>query len=584
MKRRESEGVTSQTQRKSLGEMLVEQKFITHEQLGDVLKLQQEQGGRLGDILVEQGLITAEELAQVISIQLNYPLIDLKRHMVHPDALRLIPEDMARKHTLIPLDVIGDSLVVVMAEPEDIQTVEDLKAQSEMRIEVAVGIPTDIEWAIDLNYRSGDEIERQVSKSTSTLVAEEAEFSSELSATTPIAESLDLLIEQAVRDRASDVHLEPQENRLRVRYRIDGVLHDMYSLPLSAQVELVSRIKILAKLDIAQQRSPQDGQFTSLVGDRDIDIRVATTDTAYGERVTLRILDKFQSIFTLPELGFQPDALEKYQAMLNCPFGMIVVGGPTGSGKTTTLYTSINQLDSNERNILTIEDPIEYRFMDISQTQINPKAGITFAGGLRAMMRQDPDVILVGEIRDKETATTAVQAAVTGHLVLSSVHANDAISVLLRLIGMCDEPSLLPATLVGVVAQRMVRRICTNCRTPYQPSATELTVYEEEMEQPPTVFYKGKGCNLCAKTGYRGRTGLFEILPMSDEIREMLLGNASTGDIKAQALKDGMVTMKHDGMLKVAEGITSLSEVLRSVFSISMGVRNHLRGSHGVSV
>lgn len=584
MKRREYVGVTGKTQRKSLGEMLVEQKFITGEQLGDVLKLQQEQGGRLGDILVNQGLITAEELAQVISLQLNYPLIDLKRHMVHPDALRLIPEDIARKHTLIPLDVIGDSLVVVMAEPEDIQTIEDLKAQSEMRIEVAVGIPADIEWAIDLNYRSGDEIERQVSKSTSTIVTEEAEVSSELSATTPIAESLDLLIEQAVRDRASDVHLEPQENRLRVRYRIDGVLHNMYSLPLSAQVELVSRIKILAKLDIAQQRTPQDGQFTFRTGDRDIDIRVATTDTAYGERVTLRILDKFQSIFTLPELGFQPDALEKYQAMLNCPFGMIVVGGPTGSGKTTTLYTSINQLDSNERNILTIEDPIEYRFVDISQTQINPRAGITFAGGLRAMMRQDPDVILVGEIRDKETATTAVQAAVTGHLVLSSVHANDAISVLLRLIGMCDEPALLPSTLVGVVAQRMVRRICTNCRTPYQPSATELTVYEEEMEQPPTVFYKGKGCNLCAKTGYRGRTGLFEILPMSEEVREMLLGNASTGDIKAQALKDGMVTMKHDGMLKVAEGITSLSEVLRSVFSISMGVRNHLRGSHGVSV
>ena len=250
---------------------------------------------------------------------------------------------------------------------------------------------------------------------------------------TPIAESLDLLIEQAIRDRASDIHLEPQENRLRVRYRIDGVLHDMHSLPPRAHMGLVSRLKILAKLDIAQQRSSQDGQFTFRTGNRDIDIRVATMDTTYGERVTLRILDKFQAIFTLPELGFRPDALEKYQAMLNCPFGMIVVGGPTGSGKTTTLYTSITQLDSNERNILTIEDPVEYRFLDISQTQVNAKAGITFANGLRAMMRQDPDVILVGEIRDKETATTAVQAAVTGHLVLSSLHANDTASVLLRL-------------------------------------------------------------------------------------------------------------------------------------------------------
>ncbi len=574
MKRPESMVVASKIQRKGLGEILVEQRFITEEQLEEALKVQQQQGGRLGDILTSQGLVKAEELAQAISIQLNFPLIDLKRHMVHPDALRLIPENIARKHTLIPLDVVGDSLVVVMAEPEDIQTIEDLKVQTGKRIEAAVGVPADIKWAINLNYRSGEKIEKQLGKSTSILTAE-AEASSELNATTPVAESLDLLIEQAIRDRASDVHLEPQENRLRIRYRIDGVLHDMHSLPLNAHVELVSRLKILAKMDIAQQRSPQDGQFTFRTGDKDIDIRVATTDTVCGERVTLRILDKFQSIFTLPELGFQPDALEKYRAMLNCPFGMIVVGGPTGSGKTTTLYTSINQLNNDERNILTIEDPVEYRFTNISQTQVNPKAGITFVSGLRAMMRQNPDVILVGEIRDRETATTAVQAAVTGHLVLSSVHANDAISVLLRLMGMCDEPSLFPSVVVGVVAQRMVRRICTNCRTPYQPSATELTVYEEEMKPPPPVFYKGAGCNLCAKTGFRGRTGLFEILLMSEEIREMLIGNASASAIRAQALQEGMVSMRHDGMLKVAQGITSVNEVLRSVFSVSIGTRNH---------
>jgi type II secretory ATPase GspE/PulE/Tfp pilus assembly ATPase PilB-like protein len=583
MKRLDSRGVTSKLQRKSLGEILVEQRFITAEQMEEALQLQQSQGGKLGDILVNRGLLKAEELAQAISIQLNYPLIDLKRHMVHPDALRLIPEDIARKHTLIPLDVIGDSLVVVMASPEDIQTIEDLKVQTEMRIEVAIGIPADIEWAIGLNYRSGEKIEKRVSKSKFAII-DETEARSELNATTPIAESLDLLIEQAIRDRASDVHFEPQENRLRVRYRIDGILHDIHSLPLSANIELASRLKILAKMDIAQPRSPQDGQFTFRTGDRDIDIRVATTDTVYGERVTLRILDKIQSIFTLPELGFQPYSLEKYQAMLNCPFGMIVVGGPTGSGKTTTLYTSINQLNNKERNILTIEDPVEYHFTDISQTQVNSKAGITFASGLRAMMRQDPDVILLGEIRDKETATTAVQAAITGHLVLTSVHANDAISVLLRLIGMCDEPALFPSTLVGVVAQRMVRRICTNCRTTYQPSAAELAVYEEEMEQPPPVLYKGAGCNLCARTGYRGRTGLFEVLPISNEGREMLLGNAGAGDIRRQAIKEGMISMRRDGMQKVAQGITSVSEVLRSVYSISADTRNHSRGNHGVLV
>jgi len=583
MKRQESKGVITKIQRKSLGEILVEQRFITAEQLEEALQLQQIQKGRLGNILVTRGLLKAEELAQAISIQLNFPLIDLKRHMVHPDALRLIPEDIARKHTLIPLDVIGDSLVVVMADPEDIQTIEDLKVQTEMRIEVAVGVPADIEWAIDLNYRSGEKIERQVSKSVPAFIGD-AEVKSELNATTPIAESLDLLIEQAIRDRASDIHFEPQENRLRVRYRIDGILHDIHSLPLNANEELVSRLKILAKMDIAQQKSPQDGQFTFRTGDRDIDVRVATTDTVYGERVTLRILDKFQFIFNLPELGFQPYALEKYQAMLNCPFGMIVVGGPTGSGKTTTLYTSITQLDNKERNILTIEDPVEYRFTDISQTQVNAKAGITFVSGLRAMMRQDPDVILLGEIRDRETATTAVQAAITGHLVLSSVHANDAISVLLRLINMCDEPSLFPPTLVGVVAQRMVRRICTGCRTTYQPSGAELTAYEEEMEQPPPVFYKGAGCNLCAHTGYRGRTGIFEVLPVSDESRAMLLDNASASDIRRQAIKEGMVSMRHDGMLKVAQGITSMSEVLRSVYSVSVDTRNHSKGNYGILV
>jgi general secretion pathway protein E len=323
-------------------------------------------------------------------------------------------------------------------------------------------------------------------------------------------------------------------------------------------------------MNIAEQRRPQDGQFSIKVGDRDVDIRAATLETACGERVSLRILDKSLSLFTLPELGLLPDALRKYQAMLKSPFGMILVGGPTGSGKTTTLYASISQLGENERNILTIEDPIEYRFIDINQTQVNPKAGMTFASGLRAIMRHDPDIILVGEIRDKDTATTAVQAALTGHLVLSSIHANDAVSVLFRLLDLGVEPYLISSTLVGIVAQRMIRRICTHCRASYQPSAEEQIAYEEEMKELPTAFYGGAGCNLCANTGYRGRTGLFELLIMSEGIRRMLLRGAGAGDIKMQALKEGMITMKRDGMMKVKEGITSVSEVMRSVFSIGL--------------
>jgi general secretion pathway protein E len=565
--RPEREIFADRAAKKSLGEMLIEENLITAEQLDKTLELQRRQGGKLSELLVSQGLVKAEELAAVLSVQLNVPLIDLKRHKVQPDALRLIPEDMARKHTLIPLDVVGDSLIVVMADPEDIRTIEDIKAQARIRIEVALGIPSDIKQAINLNYRSRGEIDKQVSRFAPP-AEEKVKVTSELIARTPVAQSLDLLIAQAVRDRASDVHLEPQENRLRIRYRIDGILHDMFSLPLTGHAPLVSRVKILAGMDIAEQRHPQDGQFSFEVEGREIDIRTATMETAYGERVTLRILDKSLSLFTLPELGFLADALKKYRAALSSPFGMILVGGPTGSGKTTTLYASINQLDANERNILTIEEPIEYRFMDINQTQVNPKAGITFATGLRAIMRHDPDVILVGEIRDKDTATIAIQAALTGHLVLSSIHANDAVSVLFRLIDLGVEPYLISSTLVGIAAQRMVRRICTHCQALSQPSVEEQIAYEEEMKEPPDTLYSGAGCNLCANTGYRGRTGLFELLVMSEKIRRMLLSNASASDIKAEALREGMTTMKRDGMLKVKGGITSVSEVLRSVFSI----------------
>jgi len=503
----------------------------------------------------------------VLSVQLNVPLIDLKRHVVQPDVLRLIPEQMARKHTFIPMDIINDSLLVVMADPEDIRTIEDIKARAKMKVEVALGVPADIERAIDLNYRGSGEIEQQVSQFAPAIEGEPG-VAPTLTARTPAAETVDLLIAQAVRDRASDIHIEPQDNRLRIRYRIDGILHDMFSFPLSIHAALVSRLKILAEMDISEQRRPQDGQFSIKIGGRDIDIRTATMETPYGERVTLRILDKSLSLFTLTELGFLPDALKQYQAMLKSPFGMILVGGPTGTGKTTTLYASINRFDRNERNIVTIEDPIEYRFQDVNQTQVNPKAGLTFASGLRSIMRHDPDVVMVGEIRDKDTASMAVQAALTGHLVLSSIHANDAVGVLFRLMDLCVEPSLVSSTLIGVVAQRMVRRTCTNCRAPYQPSEEERAAYEEEMGQEPITFYRGAGCNLCTNTGYRGRTALFELLIMNEEIRRMLRSNANAGDIMAQALKAGMVPMRCDGMLKVKEGITTVSEVLRSVFSL----------------
>jgi len=548
--------------------MLVEEGLITQEQLEDALKLQRKQSGKLGEILVSQGIVTAEDMVEVYSIQMNLPLVDLKRNTAQVDALKLVPEDMARKYTLIPFSIVNDALIVVMAYPDNIRAIRDVRAQTAKRIEVALGVPSDIERAIDISYRSSSEIEKQVSQFTEP-AKEETVLTSKAIANTPIAQSLDLLIKQAVRDRASDIHLEPNEYGLRIRYRIDGILHNMFSLPLAAHVPLLSRIKILAEMNIAEQRRPQDGQFSIKMGNREVDIRAATMSTAYGERVTLRILDKSLSLLTLSELGFRSDMLKKYQALLKSPYGLILVGGPTGSGKTTTLYASINEIDRDANNILTIEDPIEYTFPDISQTQVNPKAGVTYAGGLRAIVRHDPDIILVGEIRDRDTAETAVQAALTGHLVMASIHANDAISMVFRLMDLGVESYLISSTLAGMVSQRMIRRICPYCSAPSEPTMEERVAYSSVMGDEPTTFRAGTGCKTCANTGYRGRTGIFELLVMNEKLRRLVLTNVSADDIRAEAIAEGMVTIKRDGMLKAKEGITSVSEVVRSVVSIA---------------
>jgi Tfp pilus assembly pilus retraction ATPase PilT len=437
---RHQENIANEAPVRKLGEVLLGLSMITSERLKYAQALEQQTGKRLCDILVEHRLVTAEDMAMARSVHLHVPLIDLKRHVIQLNALKLIPQETARKYNLIPLDIIGDSLMVVMSDPEDLLAIEEAKSQSKMRVQVALGIPSDINRAIDVNYKPSAEIEK-------------------------------------------------------------------------------------------------------------------------------RIPDKSLPLLSLPQLGFSADALKKYQAMLKSPYGMILVGGPTGSGKTTTLYASINELNRKERNIMTIEDPVEYRFTDVKQTQVNPKAGLTFSNGLRALLRHDPDIILVGEIRDNETAAIAVQAALTGHLMLSSIHANDAIGALFRLIDLGIEPYLIASTLVGVVAQGMVRLICTRCRVTYQPSAEEKAVYGEETGQQATIFYRGVGCNLCTNTNYGGRTGIFELLVMSENIGKMLTSNASYDDIRAQAIKEGMATLKHDGMLKVKEGITTIDEVVQAALT-----------------
>lgn len=488
---------------------------------------------------------------------------------VNPEALQLIPEAMARKYTALPLDKIGNVLQVAMANPADLLALEAIEAQTQMRVEPKAFSADEILESIDLNYRSYEEIEQQIS--SISLESETAEAPVKLDTVTdaPIAKALSLVMEGAVKARASDIHIQPQEDRLRVRYRIDGTLQDMLSLPLKTSTPLISRIKVLAKMNIADHHRPQDGQLTiKMKGHQPIDVRVATIATVYGEMATLRLLDKSRAVMALSKLGYLPETLTTYEEMLRVPHGMILVSGPTGAGKTTTLYASINSLDSMGRNIITVEDPVEYRFNNINQIQVNPRAGLTFASGLRSILRQDPDVILVGEIRDNETAGIAIQSALTGHLVLSSIHANDAVGVVLRLQDLGVEPFLVSSALIGVIAQGMVRRIHHECAEITEVPALEQMAYAKQMGEERKQFPMGRGCKLCSFTGYLGRTGIFEILKMSDEIRTMLINGATAAQVRNQAIKEGMIPLIKDGMKKVKANITTPAEVLRNAYSV----------------
>ena len=552
----------------SLDEILVRTGMITAEQMQDALQIARKYDKTIGQVLVEKELLTPHDLATAVSIELKVPLIDLKRHKVRPEAIKLVPEQLARKHNVLPLDIIGGSLAVLMGDTIDVRAIDEIAAVSKMRVEAMMAFPDEIRKAIDRNYTLSGEIEGESVTSAIEAIEEEAEPEELIlaEAEAPALYNLNLLMQQAVRKRASDIHIEPQEDKLQVRFRIDGVLHDTMSLPLDIHDTLISRLKIMGGMNIAERRRPQDGRFSARVDDETIDVRVACGNTVHGEMVVLRLLPTSGPMLDLAGLGFLPSTLERYQRLLKLSFGMILLGGPTGSGKTTTLYASINQLNRMEHNVMTIEDPVEYSFAGINQFQVNPKAGIDFANSLRAFMRLDPDIILVGEIRDTDTARIATQAALTGHLVFSSVHANDAVTVMFRLLDLGVESFFICSALAGTVSQRVIRRICRHCRESYEPTVEERMAYQEEMGEPPPQLHEGTGCNFCTDTGYLGRVGIFEVLILTEEVKQLFINGATVGEIRTQAIKDGMVRLMHDGMVKVKEGITTISEVLRNAF------------------
>ncbi|MFP3853107.1 MAG: GspE/PulE family protein [Anaerolineales bacterium] len=558
----------------SIGQVLINADLITPSQLQQALDMQAEgDPRRLGNILIEEGWLEPESLAMALSVHLNIPFIDLKRHRIQAEALQRIPESTARRYSLVPLDQVDGTLAVVMEDPTDIQVIEELEAISGQSITPMVGVSQDIKAAIDLSYKANKAIEQEVATfapggDTGILTGEEADLA-QAEAQDPVVRAVDMILDQAVKERASDIHIVPDHNRIRVRYRVDGILRDALSLPRGSHSPLISRIKILANMNIAERRRPQDGQFSKRIGGDKTFFRVATSDTTDGEMVTLRVLGRSEAVFDLPELGLSKTDAARLRRIIHSPFGMVLVSGPTGSGKTTTLYAALKELDSENQNILTIEDPVEYNFGRIQQIQVNRAAEITFASGLRGIMRMDPDIVLVGEIRDRETAQAATQASLTGHLVLSSIHANEASGAFYRLDHLGVERYLLVSASIGVVAQRLVRKICPHCREQKRVSEGDQRMYQAVLGDSLDVIYRGEGCTYCAHSGYLGRTGVFEVMAVDDDIRSAIMEGGSTNEVKAAAIEAGMVTMQQDGISKIKAGITTPEEVIRKVSMLS---------------
>ncbi len=495
-------------------------------------------------------------------------------------ATKLLPEDLARKYLSFPARVIDNKLLLVMADPQDYRAIQTLELRAGMEVSPVKGAPADVMNAIDIHYSAtmpdsistamDDEFAapydardgiRQIALVVGSGDADDADDS-------PVIQAIDSLISQAAKARATDIHIEPMESRVRVRFRVDGFLQEVGYLPLAAHNAVISRLKIMSGMDIAERKRPQDGHFAAQIAENEIEVRAATTDTVHGEMAVLRILNKSLKLFSLKDLGLSPGISNSLSDLIKAPYGIILVSGPTGAGKTTTLYAGLNEIDSRRLNIITIEDPVEYRFPGINSIQINDKAGLTFPTSLRAVLRLDPDVVLVGEIRDAETARIAVQAALTGHLVMSSVHANDAVRAVSRMVDLGVEPFLLSSALLGVVSQRMVRRVCEHCVTDKIPEGEEAAAAEQMGMAPSSAIPMGEGCYFCGFTGYRGRTGIYEVLSASEEFRQLVMQKATNRELMAEARKTGFRSIKEDGIDKVKAGITTPFEVMRSVYAL----------------
>jgi type IV pilus assembly protein PilB len=562
-------GAPTLVRREALGGILVRMGLLNELQLQQALDVQARTGERLGRILVRMGLVTEEDLAKAIGVQWGYPYVSLSNTPVDPEVVRLVPQHIASRHKVLAFGRNGERLLVALVDPLNLLALDDVRLVTGMDVEARITTEDELMQAINKYYHVGSIFEQAVVTEEEALSEEEVSIDRlrEMVDEAPVVKLVNVILDQAIREGASDIHIEPHRNGLHVRYRIDGVLHDVMSPPKNLKAALVSRIKIVANLDIAERRRPQDGRIHLKVDGRDIDLRVSTLPTMFGEKVVMRILDQSNALISLNRLGMASDVQAQWEELASKPYGMILVTGPTGSGKTTTLYATLSKINTLDKNIITVEDPVEYQLPRINQVQVNPKAGLTFATGLRSILRQDPDVIMVGEIRDRETAEIAVQAALTGHLVLSTLHTNDAPSAFTRLIDMGIEPFLITSSVIGVLAQRLARTICPKCKEAYRPPREAVRRLSEELaEEQDLVLYRGAGCEFCRQTGYKGRTGVYELLVVTDRIRERVVQRASSTEIRDVARSEGFRTMRDDGIRKVLEGVTTIEEILRVVY------------------
>ncbi len=564
-----------------LGEILIKESLITQDQLDKALEFQRSNGGKLGSCLTKMGFITDDDITGVLSRQYGVPSINLKYYEIDPNVIKLIPQDTALRYQVIPLSRVGSVLTIAMTDPTNVFAMDDIKFMTGFNVEPVVASESAIAESITRFYGGGSSSHEELSNLMKDLVDEDQELElaadeEQLDASAlekaaeeaPIIKLVNLILTDSVKRGASDIHVEPYENEMRVRFRIDGVLQTVMNPPLKLRDAMTSRVKIMAKLDIAEKRLPQDGRimikYKADGKKKELDFRVSSVPTLYGEKIVMRLLDKENLRLDMTKLGFEQESLKKFERNILKPYGMVLVTGPTGSGKTNTLYSSVARLNQVDTNIMTAEDPVEFQLAGINQVQMKEQIGLNFAAALRAFLRQDPNIILVGEIRDFETAEIAVKAALTGHLVLSTLHTNDAPSTISRLMNMGIEPFLVATSVNLICAQRLVRRICVNCKEELEvPEQALIDAGYSPEEVKTTKIYHGKGCSTCNKGGYKGRTGLYEVMEINDELRELILVGASALELKKKAVEQGMITLRRSGLIKAALGQTTMEEVLR---------------------